>query len=48
MICCICGKPATGVCAVCGRYICNEHSHQYNKYTTIVFKCSDCDRMYRE
>jgi len=50
MICCICGKPATGVCDDCGRYICNEHSHQY-KYqfpTKIVFMCSDCDRMHRK
>jgi hypothetical protein len=27
MVCYICGKPASFRCPVCGRYVCNEHTH---------------------
>jgi hypothetical protein len=27
MVCYICGKPASFQCPVCGRYVCNEHTH---------------------
>jgi len=27
MVCYICGKPASLACPVCGRYVCDEHSH---------------------
>jgi len=54
MVCYICGKSASFRCSVCGRYVCNEHTHHtgdlkyflwWNKFeynNLPSYLCDDC------